>query len=169
MEHSSYSSRRSRPSPRPESTSSTTTRMTPGSSNNSSNLLPPRSSQNPGSRAASGGACLLHERLRERKVESARQSRRRSVEISAHGERGVQSSPLKSNSGNDERRPSSSGATAGKGMGVKQMEDVCTSLRCCQKERLIPPSKFLPYINRILISSSNSSIAVNDRKPLKRG
>jgi hypothetical protein len=53
--------------------------------------------------------------LRERKVESAK-ARRRSVDL---GEKMEQSSPLK---GRDERRPSSSGA--GKGMGVKQIEEV---------------------------------------------
>jgi len=68
------------------------------------------------------GASLLQERLRERKVESARQSRRRSVDLG--GERGVQSSPVKAK---EERRPSSSGA--GKGMGVKQIEEVSIDMR----------------------------------------
>jgi hypothetical protein len=101
--------------------------MTPTSSNNSSAHLPPRTTQNPSIRGPSGGASLLQERLRERKVESARQSRRRSVDMSASGERGVQSSPVKASNGREDRRPSSSGVTTGKGMGVKQMEDVSMS------------------------------------------
>ena len=134
MEDSSQGSRRSRPSPRPESSASTHTRMTPTSSNNSSAHLPPRTNQNQGARLASGGASLLQERLRERKVESARQSRRRSVDMTGNGERGVQSSPVKGSSGKEERRPSSSGVTAGKGMGVKQMEDVSKSKnRACSE------------------------------------
>ena len=94
--------------------------MTPSSSTNSSAAHLARS--NTGVRAGSG-ASLLQERLRERKVESARQSRRRSVDLSA-AERGVQSSPVKANMAREERRPSSSGVTAGKGMGVKQIEEV---------------------------------------------
>ena len=81
--------------------------MTPTSSNSSTAHLPPRS-----------GPSLLQERLRERKGESARQSQTRSVDM---GERNVQSSPVKGS--REERRPTS-GGTAGKGMGVKQMEEV---------------------------------------------
>jgi hypothetical protein len=109
---------------RPESSNSAHTRMTPTSSTTSSSAHLPAHN---GVRApSSGGASLLHERLRERKVESARQSRRRSVDLGSNGERGVQSSPVK---GREERRPSSSGITAGKGMGVKQIEEVCSSMK----------------------------------------
>lgn len=94
--------------------------MTPSSSNSSSANLP---RSNAGARAGSG-ASLLQERLRERKVESARQSRRRSVDLSTGGDRGVQSSPVKAKIDREERRPSSSGVTPGKGMGVKQIEEV---------------------------------------------
>jgi hypothetical protein len=94
--------------------------MTPQSSSNNSSAavnIPPR----PNTGRAAPGASLLQERLRERKVESARQSRRRSVDMG--GERGVQSSPIKASaSAREERRPSSSGP--GKGMGVKQIEEV---------------------------------------------
>ena len=62
--------------------------------------------------------------MRERKVESARQSRRRSIDMDA--ERGVQSSPVRAR---EERRPSSSGIAAGKGMGVKQIEEVGSFVR----------------------------------------
>lgn len=116
MEDSSQGSRRSR-APRPESSASSHTRMTPTSSNSSAAHLPARS-LNPTQRAPSGGASLLQERLRERKVESARQTRRRSVDLD--NERGVQSSPVRGT--REERRPSSSGM--GKGMGVKQIEEV---------------------------------------------
>lgn len=113
MDDSSQISRRSRPlPPRPESSASSQTRMTPSSSNNSSSVNLPRNQSF--SRGASGTS-LLQERLRERKGESIA-SRRRSVDV---GERMVSSSPLKSK---DERRPSSSGT--GKGMGIKQMEEV---------------------------------------------
>jgi hypothetical protein len=118
MEDSSQGSRRSRAT-RPESSASSHTRMTPTSSNSSAAHLPARS-QNPSTRAPSGGASLLQERLRERKVESARQSRRRSIDMD--NERGVQSSPVRG--AREERRPSSSGIAAGKGMGVKQIEEV---------------------------------------------
>src|ERR1700760_585543 len=93
---------------RPESAASSrtqTSRMTPTSSNNSSANLPFR---------GASGASLLQERLRERKV------RRGSIDLS---DRGAQSSPVRASYGKDERRPSSSG----KGMGVKQMEDVSWS------------------------------------------
>jgi hypothetical protein len=63
---------------------------------------------------------LLQERLRERKGESL--ARRRSVDT---GEKTLPSSPLK---GKEERRPSSSGT--GKGMGVKQIEEVGHDLLC---------------------------------------
>jgi hypothetical protein len=93
--------------------------MTPSSSNSSSANLP---RSNTGARAGSG-ASLLQERLRERKVESARQSRRRSVDLGAR-DREIQSSPVKAKMEREERRPSSSGVTPGKGMGVKQIEEV---------------------------------------------
>ena len=112
---------------RPESSNSANTRMTPTSSNSSSAHLPARSAGTNGTRApTSGGASLLQERLRERKVESARQSRRRSIDLS-NGEKGVQSSPVKGSAGRgEERRSSVGGVTAGKGgMGIKQMEEVC--------------------------------------------
>ena len=99
--------------------------MTPSSSTNSSTAHLPRS--NVGARATSG-ASLLQERLRERKVESAQQSRRRSVDLDA-GQRGVQSSPVKALMSREERRPNSSGVTAAKGMGVKQIEEVSTGVR----------------------------------------
>ncbi|KAE9365705.1 hypothetical protein N431DRAFT_352554 [Stipitochalara longipes BDJ] len=97
--------------------------MTPTSSNSSAAHLPARS-QNSSTRAPSGGASLLQERLRERKVESARQSRRRSIDMDA--ERGVQSSPVRGP--REERRPSSSGIVAAKGMGVKQIEEQVSTL-----------------------------------------
>jgi len=106
---------------RPPSSNSAHTRMTPTSSNSSSAHLPARASQNNGTArgpsSSTGGASLLHERLRERKVESARQSRRRSVDLSTT-EMGPQSSPTKG--------PISRSGTnaAGKGMGVKQVEEV---------------------------------------------
>jgi len=119
MEDGSQGSRRTR-APRPESSASSHTRMTPTSSNSSAAHLPSRN-QNLSTRAPSGGASLLQERLRERKVESARQSRRRSVDMDA--ERGIQSSPVRGP--REDRRPSSSGIVAAKGMGVKQIEEVC--------------------------------------------
>ena len=115
MEDASQGSRRARPG----SSSSKETRMTPTSSNSSSAHLP---RANVGARPPSG-ASLLQERLRERKVESARQSRRESVDMGA-GEREAQGSPVKLVMARDERRPSSSGVAAGKGMGVKQIEEV---------------------------------------------
>ena len=57
---------------------------------------------------------MLQERLRERKGENL--ARRGSIDTT---ERTLPSSPLK---GKEERRPSSSGT--GKGMGVKQIEEV---------------------------------------------
>lgn len=113
MDDSSQISRRSRPlPPRPESSASSQTRMTPSSSNNSSSVNLPRNHSL--SRGASGTS-LLQERLRERKGENM-MIRRRSIDI---GEKTLPSSPLK---GKEERRPSSSGT--GKGMGVKQIEEV---------------------------------------------
>ncbi|KAI9046804.1 hypothetical protein LZ554_008885 [Drepanopeziza brunnea f. sp. 'monogermtubi'] len=98
--------------------------MTPSSSNSSTAHLPQRV-QDLSARGVSGS--LLQDRLRERKVESARQSstRRRSVDPSA--ERGVQSSPTK---GKEDHRPSSSGIAPGKGMGmgVKQAEEQASML-----------------------------------------
>lgn len=115
MDDTSQTSRRSRPlPPRPESSTSSQTRMTPSSSNNSSSVNLPRNHSLSSSRGASGTS-LLQERLRERKGESIL-ARRRSIDI---GDKTLPSSPLKSK---EERRPSSSGA--GKGMGVKQMEEV---------------------------------------------
>ncbi|KAG0653104.1 hypothetical protein D0Z07_0763 [Hyphodiscus hymeniophilus] len=118
MEDSSSGPRRARP----ESSSSRDTRMTPTSSTNSSSAHLPRSN---GARAGSGTS-LLQERLRERKVESARQSRRMSVDMG--GEREAQSSPVKAHMIREERRPSSSGVVAGKGMGVKQIEEQVSTL-----------------------------------------
>ncbi|CZT52473.1 uncharacterized protein RSE6_13812 [Rhynchosporium secalis] len=117
----SLGSRRARGLPRPDSsTSSHNTRMTPSSSNSSTAHLPQRV-QDLTARGASGS--LLQDRLRERKVESARQ-RRRSIDPAV--ERGVQSSPVKGS--RDDRRPSSSGIVAGKNMGVKQIEDAVSTL-----------------------------------------
>ncbi|KAH8596876.1 hypothetical protein B0O99DRAFT_685355 [Bisporella sp. PMI_857] len=100
-------SRRSRPSPaRPPSSASGQSRMISGSSNNSSIMNP--------SKPASS---LLQERLRERKVESARKARRGSLDIDTVHD--AQSSPI-----TESRRPSSSG----KGMGVKQIEEHVSSL-----------------------------------------
>jgi len=63
------------------------------------------------------GATLLQERLRERKVESARSARRASLDM--NGESAVPSSPM---TAAGERRPGSSSKT----MGVKQIEEVST-------------------------------------------
>lgn len=105
-------SRRSRPlPPRPESSASSQTKMTPSSSNNSSSVNLPR---NQSLSRGAPGASLLQERLRERKGENL--ARRGSIDTT---ERTLPSSPLK---GKEERRPSSSGT--GKGMGVKQIEEV---------------------------------------------
>ncbi|TVY44303.1 hypothetical protein LOCC1_G005054 [Lachnellula occidentalis] len=110
---------------RPESSNSANTRMTPTSSNSSSAHLPARAGNINGTRApSSGGASLLHERLRERKVESARQSRRQSVDTS-NGEKGVHSSPGKASGGRGEERRSSA---SGLGMGVKQIEEQVSTL-----------------------------------------
>ena len=115
MEASSQGSRRNRP----ESGSSRSTAMTPSSINGPSAHLP--RSNNP---ARTGSvASLLQERLRERKVESARQSRRRSVDLD-NGERYSKSSPVKANMVREEKRPSSSGLIPSKAMGVKQIEEV---------------------------------------------
>jgi hypothetical protein len=104
---------------RPPSSNSAHTRMTPTSSSNSSSAhLPARTTQNNGTARgpSTSGASLLQERLRERKVESARQSRRRSIDLTST-EIGPQSSPTKA--------PSRPGTSAtGKGMGVKQVEEV---------------------------------------------
>lgn len=86
-----------------------------------------RSTAPPTPRDSSGGASLLQERLRERKVESARQDRRRSVDM-AGGHPQIQSSPVNGSRRREERRPSSSGVTTSKGMGVKQIEDVSSYL-----------------------------------------
>lgn len=112
---SSQGSRRTRP----ESSASSHTRMTPSSSNSSAAHLPRTNSMR------GSGASLLQERLRERKVEAARQGRRGSVDLSASMERGIQSSPVKAARDLDQRRPSSGGVN-GRGMGVKQIEEVST-------------------------------------------
>jgi hypothetical protein len=147
MEDSSQGSSRGTrtrlPPRRPESSASSNTRMTPASSNSSAAHLPARP-HDLIVRAPSGGASLLQERLRERKVESARESRRRSVDMT---ERAVQSSPVRTSSGRDERRPSSSGILAGKGMGVKQIEEV-SRLSTCRELQLTIHSKCLLYTNR---------------------
>ncbi|KAH7311822.1 hypothetical protein BKA65DRAFT_155980 [Rhexocercosporidium sp. MPI-PUGE-AT-0058] len=115
----SVGSRRARALPRPESSASSNTRMTPSSSNSSTAHLPQRV-QDLTARGVSGS--LLQDRLRERKVESARQ-RRRSIDLT---ERGLQSSPVKGS--REDRRPSSSGIAPGKNMGVKQIEDAVSTL-----------------------------------------
>lgn len=128
MEDSSQGSRRTRLSTRPESSSSNNTRMTSNSSNNSAANPPSLRSS---TTSTNGGSSLLQERLRERKVESLRQSQRVSTDMTSTGiNREVQSSPVRGTHERDERRPSSSGKGAsstskmGLGMGVKQMEDV---------------------------------------------
>ncbi|KAH8670209.1 hypothetical protein BGZ60DRAFT_30774 [Tricladium varicosporioides] len=123
-EGSQGSSRRGRNS-RPESSaSSMQSRMTPSSSNSSTAHLPSgRTNSFTSTRQSTGGANLLHERLRERKVESARAMRRGSMDTI--GDRNIQSSPIKATMAREERRPSSGG---GKGMGVKQMEDQVSTL-----------------------------------------
>lgn len=158
-------SRRPRASPRPQSSSSNNTRMTPSSSNSSSAHLPSRMSQATTVRGSSGGS-LLQERLRERKIETARQNSR-SVGLGAGGEKRVQSSPVKGPIPREERRPSSGGVGAGKGMGVKQIEEV-SLYHVPLRHWLTVCSKFRPCTNRILISSSNYTIAANDRKRLKQ-
>ncbi|KAL3428140.1 hypothetical protein PVAG01_01649 [Phlyctema vagabunda] len=124
--------RRMHQNPRPESSSSRDPRMTPSNSSTNSaiHMNPSRQSQNQKEKAKdSGGSSMLQERLRERKVESARQ-RRRSVDVGLLEDRGVQSSPLKLSS-REERRPSSSGVGAApnkKIMGVKQIEEQVSTL-----------------------------------------
>jgi hypothetical protein len=86
--------------------------MTPSSSNNISSVYLPR---NQDLSRGTSGTSLLQERLRERKGESV-MARRRSVDM---GDKTLPFSPAK---GKEERRPSSSGT--GKGMGVKQIEEV---------------------------------------------
>jgi hypothetical protein len=117
MDECSLRSRQSRLS-RPDSSSSRDTRMTPASSNGSSAHLPTRINPiNGGRTTPSTGASLLQERLRERKVESARANRHGSVDLGHLRDREVQSSPV----AREEKRSSSGG---GKGMGVKGMEEV---------------------------------------------
>lgn len=71
---------------------------------------------------------LLQERLRERKVESARAAGMSAGDMGARDRDGVKSSPIKGST-REERRPSSGGVgQSGKGMGVKQIEDVSTRL-----------------------------------------
>ncbi|RDL40814.1 uncharacterized protein BP5553_00793 [Venustampulla echinocandica] len=129
MEDSSQDSRRSR-STRPGSSSSSNTRMTPASSSNGSVAhLPLRSTTSTGSRVpSSAGSSLLQDRLRERKVESARLMRRGSIDTSVLGERGGQSSPITATMARDERRPISGNVATGKGMGVKQIEEQVSTL-----------------------------------------
>ncbi|KAF8849662.1 hypothetical protein BDZ45DRAFT_227084 [Acephala macrosclerotiorum] len=126
MEDSSQGSRRSQRAPqRPESSASSHTRMTPSSSNSSSTNLPRNNNMNG---RGSSGVSLLQERLRERKVESARQNRRRSVDLSGTvNMRDVQSSPVKATMMREETRPSSCGVSNG-GMGVKQIGDQVSTL-----------------------------------------
>lgn len=113
----------SRRSYRPESSLSSHTRMTPSSSNSSAAHLPRTV-------GTSSGTSLLQERLRERKAEvAARAARRRSTDLSSNMERAVQSSPVKAARDMDQRRPSSGGVVGGKGMGVKQIEEVSVFCR----------------------------------------
>lgn len=90
---------------RPSSSSSTHTRKAPSSSGHSATSSTPR---------ASKGTSLLQERLRERKIEGAKSG-------SASADRSIQSSPVRGNM-RDERKSSLGGV--GKGMGVKQIEEV---------------------------------------------
>jgi hypothetical protein len=119
MEDSSQGSRRTRP----ESSASSQTRMTPSSSNSSMAHLPRTNS------IRGSGTSLLQERLRERKVEAAKQGHRQSVDLSSSTERGAQSSPVKATRDLEMRRPSSGGVTSGRGMGVKQIEEVSIRAR----------------------------------------
>lgn len=108
---------------RPESSASNQTRNTLSSSG----VSVAGSSQNGQTpRAGSGkGASLLQERLRERKVESARAASMSSGGGSSVDVRGIQSSPIKGSNSREDKRPGSSGVgQSSKGMGVKQMEDV---------------------------------------------
>lgn len=66
------------------------------------------------------GAGLLQERIRERKVETARKERRGSMDLTANMERGSHSSPAKI----ADHRLLSSGGLNGRGMGVKHVEEV---------------------------------------------
>ncbi|KAH8819921.1 hypothetical protein F5884DRAFT_658308, partial [Xylogone sp. PMI_703] len=106
--------------------------MTPQtSSTNSSTVNLPSRSENHNARRDSGGpgASLLHERIRERKVESAR--RRSKMQEEAMALREAQSSPVRGTRGNDEARPNSGGtgsSSSKKGMGVKQMEEQVSTL-----------------------------------------
>ena len=113
MEGSSQGSRRTYSS-RPESRGSNNTRMTSTTSDGSADHLPQRTHV----------STLLQDRLRERKSESARHSRRVSVDMESTSDRAAQSSPLKSLA-REERRPSSSGIS--KTLGVKQIEEVSPS------------------------------------------
>lgn len=113
---------------RPESgSSSNTTRMATAanaasSANSSGQNLPSPRLQGTASRNAGGTASLLQERLRERKVETAR-ARRGSADYTAAGPRGgIQSSPIRG-ADSENNRPSSSGV-GGKPMGVKQIDHV---------------------------------------------
>jgi hypothetical protein len=156
MEDSSQGSRRSRVPPRPESSASSMTRMTPTSSNSSTTNLP----RNTGARGT--GNSLLQERLRERKVESARHNRRRSIDMASN--RDVQSSPVKGTMMREDRRPSSCGIS--NTMGAKQIEDVSTVFGGCGWLLTIL-SKFRLYTSRISILSSSFIIVDNDRRNWK--
>ncbi|CAG8983352.1 hypothetical protein HYALB_00000519 [Hymenoscyphus albidus] len=122
MEDSSQGSHRSRLL-RPESSSSNHTRMTPASSSNGSSAhLPTRMNPNSSGRTTpSGGASLLQERLRDRKVEASRSLRRGSVDSHHLRDREVQSSPIT----REDKRPSSGGVKA---LGVKSMEEQASTL-----------------------------------------
>lgn len=126
---------------RPESSLSGNTRLTPQSSNSSSANLPQRlhtarSDRDRGKGQEGGGGSLLQEKLREMKA-SRLNDRRPSLDLeSLHGIRAAQSSPMTHGSNRLPRdretlRPGSSGKMAGerpagkKGMGVKEMEEVC--------------------------------------------
>jgi hypothetical protein len=123
--------------------------MTPTSSSNSSSVNLPR---NPSSRGTSGPS-LLQERLRERKVESAK-ARRDSVGTPA---RSTQSSPLK---GREERRPSSSGAGKGLSMGVKQIEEVSCSIWPCSAIILI----FYKHVSTLTKQNFNLKLELHHRR-----
>ncbi|RDW64970.1 hypothetical protein BP6252_10621 [Coleophoma cylindrospora] len=121
--------RRNRTYARPESSCSRDTKMTPSNSSNASTVatLPPRHTQKG---RQPGGASMLQERLRDRKVESARHQRQN---VGLHGldDRGIQSSPIKARHTREERRPSSSGngmTPSAKNMGAKHIEDQVSTL-----------------------------------------
>ena len=73
-----------------------------------------------GSNPRSLSSSLLQERLRERKTESARQSRSLSVDLDSTGDRTAHNSPARTL--NREDRPNS--GSISKALGVKQVEEV---------------------------------------------